>query len=211
MKKHSFIIAAAAIAATIALGTACAKKPAVETMETVTTEAPTEETTKPQPTATQPEETSAEAPQYKEMYHMLQGTVTKVTGDGEVFTLRADDGRDYDIRPADIRDVEVEIAEDVQVAIAYIGAPLGDLKDVTLVVALPEQEEWSILTEKGTTTANAMSSFTMETDDGQELSFLKDNCPIEDGALAGDSGDKLSVTYVNSQGVNYPVEIKSAK
>ena len=81
---------------------------------------------------------------------------------------------------------------------------------LTLVVALPEQEEWSILTEKGTTTANAMSSFTMKTDDGQELSFLKDNCPIEDGALAGDSGDKVSVTYVNSQGVNYPVEIRSA-
>ena len=211
MKKHSFIIAAAAIAATIALGTACAKKPAVETMETVTSAAPTEETTKPQPTGTQPEETTAEAPESKEMYHMLQGTVTKVTGDGDVFTLRADDGRDYDIRPADIRDVEVEIAEDVQIAIAYIGGPLGELKDVTLVVALPEQEEWSILTEKGTTTANAMSSFTMKTDDGQELSFLKDNCPIEDWSLAGDSGDEVSVTYVNSQGVNYPVEIKSAK
>ena len=211
MKKHSFIIAAAAIAATIALGTACAKKPAVETMETVTSAAPTEETTKPQPTGTQPEETTAEAPESKEMYHMLQGTVTKVTGDGDVFTLRADDGRDYDIRPADIRDVEVEIAEDAQIAIAYIGGPLGELKDVTLVVALPEQEEWSILTEKGTTTANAMSSFTMKTDDGQELSFLKDNCPIEDGSLAGDSGDEVSVTYVNSQGVNYPVEIKSAK
>ena len=211
MKKHSFIIAAAAIAATIALGTACAKKPAVETMETVTSAAPTEETTKSQPTGTQPEETTAEAPESKEMYHMLQGTVTKVTGDGDVFTLRADDGRDYDIRPADIRDVEVEIAEDVQIAIAYIGGPLGELKDVTLVVALPEQEEWSILTEKGTTTANAMSSFTMKTDDGQELSFLKDNCPIEEGALAGDSGDKVTVTYVNSQGVNYPVEIKGTK
>lgn len=98
MKKHSFIIAAAAMAAAVVLGTACTRKPAVETMETVTTEAPTEETTKPQPTATQPEETSAEAPQYKEMYHMLQGTVTKVTGDGEVFTLRADDGRDYEDR-----------------------------------------------------------------------------------------------------------------
>lgn len=188
MKKHSFIIAAAAIAATIALGTACAKKPAVETMETVTSAAPTEETTKPQPTGTQPEETTAEAPESKEMYHMLQGTVTKVTGDGDVFTLRADDGRDYDIRPADIRDVEVEIAEDVQIAIAYIGGPLGELKDVTLVVALPEQEEWSILTEKGTTTANAMSSFTMKTDDGQELSFLKDNCPIEDGSWPGTAG-----------------------
>lgn len=51
----------------------------------------------------------------------------------------------------------------------------------------------------------------MKTDDGQELSFLKDNCPIEEGALAGDSGDKVTVTYVNSQGVNYPVEIKGTK
>ncbi len=77
-----------------------------------------------------------------------------------MFTLQADDGRDYDISQSDIRDVEVEIEEDVQIAIAYIGEPLGSLEDVTLVVALPEQEEWSILTEKGTTTANAMSSFT---------------------------------------------------
>ena len=37
-----------------------------------------------------------------------------------------------------------------------------------------------------------MSSFTIKTDDGQELSFLKDNCPIEEGALAGDSGDKVT-------------------
>ncbi|MCB7059976.1 hypothetical protein LIZ31_18550, partial [Eggerthella lenta] len=70
-----------------------------------------------------------------------------------MFTLQADDGRDYDIRQSDIRDVEVEIEEDVQIAVAYIGEPLGRLEDVTLVVALPEQEEWSILTEKGTTTA----------------------------------------------------------
>ena len=56
---------------------------------------------------------------------MLQGTVTKVTADGSVFTLQADDGRDYDISQSDIRDVEVEIEEDVQIAIAYIGEPLG--------------------------------------------------------------------------------------
>ena len=199
MKKHSLMITAAALAAAMVLGTGCAKKPAVETSETVTSQASAEETTKA------PETTA------KEVYHMLQGTVTKVTADGSVFTLQADDGRDYDISQSDIRDVEVEIEEDVQIAIAYIGEPLGSLEDVTLVVALPEQEEWSILTEKGTTTANAMSSFTIKTDDGQELSFLKDNCPIEEGALAGDSGDKVTVTYVNSQGVNYPVEIKGTK
>ena len=210
MKRHSLMITAAAMAAAMVLGTGCAKKPGVETSETVISQASAEETTKaPETTAKAQEKTEKAAA--KEVYHMLQGTVTKVTEDGAVFTLQADDGRDYDISQSDIRDVEVEIDENVQIAIAYIGEPLGRPEDVTLVVALPEQEEWSILTEKGTTTANAMSSFTMKTDDGQELSFLKDNCPIEEGALAGDSGDKVTVTYVNSQGVNYPVEIKGTK
>ena len=211
MKKHSLMITAAALAAAMVLGTGCAKKPAVETSETVTSQASAEETTKAPETTAKAQETTEQAAEAKEVYHMLQGTVTKVTADGSVFTLQADDGRDYDISQSDIRDVEVEIEEDVQIAIAYIGEPLGSLEDVTLVVALPEQEEWSILTEKGTTTANAMSSFTIKTDDGQELSFLKDNCPIEEGALAGDSVDKVTVTYVNSQGINYPVEIKGTK
>ena len=211
MKKHSLMITAAALAAAMVLGTGCAKKPAVETSETVTSQASAEETTKAPETTAKAPETTEQAAEAKEVYHMLQGTVTKVTADGSVFTLQADDGKDYDISQSDIRDVEVEIEEDVQIAIAYIGEPLGSLEDVTLVVALPEQEEWSILTEKGTTTANAMSSFTIKTDDGQELSFLKDNCPIEEGALASDSGDKVTVTYVNSQGVNYPVEIKGTK
>ena len=211
MKRHSLMITAAALAAAMVLGTGCAKKPAVETSETVTSQASAEETTKAPETTAKAPETTEQAAEAKEVYHMLQGTVTKVTEDGAVFTLQADDGRDYDISQSDIRDVEVEIDENVQIAIAYIGEPLGRPEDVTLVVALPEQEEWSILTEKGTTTANAMSSFTMKTDDGQELSFLKDNCPIEEGALAGDSADKVTVTYVNSQGVNYPVEIKGTK
>lgn len=211
MKKHSLMITAAALAAAMVLGTGCAKKPAVETSETVTSQASAEETTKAPETTAKAPETTEQAAEAKEVYHMLQGTVTKVTADGSVFTLQADDGKDYDISQSDIRDVEVEIEEDVQIAIAYIGEPLGSLEDVTLVVALPEQEEWSILTEDGTTTANAMSSFTIKTDDGQELSFLKDNCPIEERVLAGDSGDKVTVTYVNSQGVNYPVEIKGTK
>ena len=211
MKRHSLMITAAALAAAMVLGTGCAKKPGVETSETVTSQASAEETTKAPETTAKAPETTEQAAEAKEVYHMLQGTVTKVTADGSVFTLQADDGKDYDISQSDIRDVEVEIEEDVQIAIAYIGEPLGSLEDVTLVVALPEQEEWSILTEDGTTTANAMSSFTIKTDDGQELSFLKDNCPIEEGVLAGDSGDKVTVTYVNSQGVNYPVEIKGTK
>lgn len=210
MKRPSLMIAAAVIAASVALGTACTKKPVAEPVESSTEQTTAQETEKPKETTAKAQESTAQEPEQKEMHHMLQGTVTKVTGDGGVFTLQADDGRNYDIKQSEIRDVEVDIAEDVHIAIAYIGEALGKLEDVTLVVALPEQEEWSILTEKGSTTANAMSSFTIETDDGQELSFLKDNCPIEDGALGADSGDRVAVTYVNSQGVNYPVEIKKA-
>lgn len=210
MKRPTLMIAAAVIAASVALGTACTKKPVAEPVESSTEQTTAQETEKPKETTAKAQESTAQEPEQKEMHHMLQGTVTKVTGDGGVFILQADDGKNYDIKQSEIRDVEVEIAEDVHIAIAYIGEPLGKLEDVTLVVALPEQEEWSILTEKGSTTANAMSSFTIETDDGQELSFLKDNCPIEDGALGADSGDRVAVTYVNSQGVNYPVEIKKA-
>ena len=146
MKKHSLMITAAALAAAMVLGTGCAKKPAVETSETVTSQASAEETTKAPETTAKAPETTEQAAEAKEVYHMLQGTVTKVTADGSVFTLQADDGKDYDISQSNIRDVEVEIEEDVQIAIAYIGEPLGSLEDVTLVVALPEQEEWSILT-----------------------------------------------------------------
>ena len=52
MKRHSLMITAAALAAAMVLGTGCAKKPAVETSETVTSQASAEETTKaPETTA----------------------------------------------------------------------------------------------------------------------------------------------------------------
>lgn len=212
MKKYSFVITAAVLSAVVGLGTACTKKPAVvETPEAVTSQAPASEPSAPPESSKDAEDASQKDTEEKDNYHMLQGTVTKVAEEGAVFTLQADDGNSYDIKVSDIRDVEVEIQEGVQIAIACIGQELGDLKDVMLVVALPEQEEWSILTEKGTTVSNMMSSFTIKTQDGQELGFLKDNCPIGEGVLGADSGEEVEVTYVNSQGVNYPVDIKAAK
>ena len=87
MKKHSLMITAAALAAAMVLGTGCAKKPAVETSETVTSQASAEETTKAPETTAKAQETTEQAAEAKEVYHMLQGTVTKVTADGSVFTL----------------------------------------------------------------------------------------------------------------------------
>ena len=207
MRKQVYMTAAAVMAGVL-LASGCSKKQEDAPSASVPQTETNEEAKAPSDTETTEGETKgAETGRY----HMLQGTVAGEKEDGSAFTLMADDGKEYEISLSDIRDVETEIAVDVQIAIAYIGEPLGKLEDVDLVVALPEQEEWTISTEEGITTANAMSSFTMKTADGRELSFLKDNCPIEDGALSGDSGDSVRVTYVTSEGMNFPVEIEKGE
>ncbi len=147
-------------------------------------------------------------------YHMLQGVVEDVSEDGDTFSLRCDDGITREISVYDIGDMEVNIEDGTQIAIAYIGDPLGDSADVAsvkLVVAFPEQEEWTFRTISGVTTSNGMSAFGVETTDGENIEFLKDNCPIEDGALSNDDGDKVTVTYVQTMDTNYPIEIKAGE
>lgn len=194
---------------TISFGTACSKK-------TVNTETSVQEETtegrKEETTAQAETEASTEASSQEEngRYHMLQGTIIKAAEDGSVFTLKADDGKEYEIPLSQIGDVETEIEANKQIAVAWIGEEGAGLEDMDLVLALPEQEEWSILTETGTTTSNSMSTFSVETRDGREISFIKDNCLVEDGALSSDSGDKVEVVYVTSQGFHFPLEIKKA-
>lgn len=206
MKKHTWIAAAALVASVSILGTACTKK--TEVADTTPAQSQTEDTT----ASEEPTETESTGEEKEETgYYMLQGTVAKADAEGTVFSLQADDGQVYDISIEDIRDVEAEIKEGAQIVIGCVGAQEDGPEGSVMVVALPEQEEWTIATVQGTTTSNAMSTFVMETEDGRELSFLKDNCPTEEGALSGDSGDKLQVTYVDSQGMNFPLEIKSAE
>ena len=123
MKRRSWMIATAAVLAAVLLAAGCSKKPAAETAPsaTETTAAQTTEATAEPETTEASTEADGEAVDLTNRYHMLQGTVVKTTEDGSVFTLQADDGQNYDLKLARIRDVEVEIQEDVQIAIAYIG------------------------------------------------------------------------------------------
>lgn len=82
---------------------------------------------------------------------MLQGTVKEVAEDGLSFELAADDGETYKLKLSDIRDVETDIEKDKQIAIACV-TETGDHKDAVMVVALPEQEEWSFEEVSGETT-----------------------------------------------------------
>ena len=215
MRKRSLILGAAAVAVTVAIAAACAKKPAQEAAETTEISSAAEQTTEAE--KTEPEETEEETSepsgevQEEAGYYMLQGTIVKAASDGMTFTLQADDGNSYDIKLSDICDVETEIKEDTQIAIGCVGNQKDGVEKSQLVILLPEQEEWSVVSVTGTTVSNAMSSFVVKTEDGTEISFMKDNCPIEDGALAADSGDVVEVAYVESQGINYPLEVRKGK
>ena len=37
---------------------------------------------------------------------------------------------------------------------------------------------------------------------------MKDGCPMDEDALGGDSGAKISVVYMDSEDVSFPLEIK---
>ena len=211
-KRHVYNLAILLAAGTIMMS-ACGKKPDTSTDTTApaqtesTAEASTEETT----AAEAPSETQIPEDTESSRFYMLQGTITKTEKDGSAFTLQADDGNEYTIALSDIRDVETEIEKNIQIAIACMKDASGDPEKAAYIVAFPEQEEWTISTDEGITTSNAMSTFMIQTSDGREIGFIKDNCPSDEGALTSDSGDSVIVTYVNSDNANFPLEIRKGK
>ena len=209
-KRHVYNLAILLAAGTIMMS-ACGKKPAAPAdttapAQTESTEPSTEETTAETPSETQvPEDTESSK------FYMLQGTITKTEKDGSAFTLLADDGKEYKIALSDIHDVETEIEKNTQIAIACMKDPSGDPEKNTYICVFPEQEEWTISTDEGITTSNAMSTFMIQTTDGREIGFIKDNCPSNENALTSDSGDSVIVTYVTSDNANFPLEIRKGK
>ena len=205
MRKTYLCMIVLAMAA--ALATGCQKAESVET--TVAAETTTEAET-----AEIVSSGSSEAAQDDEKlanYHLLQGIVTGTNDEKGTFTLKADDGGEYVITTANIGDVETEIADDCLVVIGYIGMEIHDntdLEKVDMVIAAPGDDDWTISYAEGTTTANAMSTFTMVTADGTEMGFMKDGCPMDEDALGGDSGAKVGVVYMDSENVSFPLEIR---
>ena len=128
LKKQSLAAAAAFIMAASVLAAGCGKKEAAPTesaAEVTSTEESTQESTEEPTEESTEESTEGDSQEEAVRYHMLQGTIVELGAEGTVFTLQADDGNSYDIALTDIRDVEVELAEETQIAIAYIGEVLG--------------------------------------------------------------------------------------
>lgn len=212
-KRHVYNLAILLAAGTIMIS-ACGKKPDTPADTTVPAQTESQTETSAEGTSS-PEETSSETqvPEDTESskFYMLQGTITKTEKDGSAFTLLADDGKEYKIALFDIHDVETEIEKNTQIAIACMKDPSGDPEKNTYICVFPEQEEWTISTDEGITTSNAMSTFMIQTSDGKEIGFIKDNCPSDENALTSDSGDSVIVTYVTSDNANFPLEIRKGK
>lgn len=212
-KRHAYNLAILLAVGTIMIS-ACGKKPDTPADTTVPAQTESQTETSAEGTSS-PEETSSETqvPEDTESskFYMLQGTITKTEKDGSAFTLLADDGKEYKIALSDIHDVETEIEKNTQIAIACMKDPSGDPEKSAYICAFPEQEEWTISTDEGITTSNAMSTFMIQTTDGREIGFIKDNCPSDEDALTSDSGDSVIVTYVTSDNANFPLEIRKGK
>ena len=53
-----------------------------------------------------------------------------------------------------------------------------------------------------------MSTFTVLTDGGEEITFLKDNCMVDENALSSDSGDHVIVYYADGGELgNFPARV----
>ncbi len=209
MRKTYLCMAVLAMSAVFAAG--CQKEETAETSVVVETEIVAEKVGTSENTAAESSETAAQDDEKLADYHLLQGIVTGTNDEKGTFTLKADDGGEYVIATENIGDVETEIADDSLVVIGYIGGEIHDnmdLEKVNMVIAAPGDDDWTIAYAEGTTTGNAMSTFTMVTEDGTEMGFMKDGCPMDEDALGGDSGAKIGVVYMDSEDVSFPLEIK---
>lgn len=146
---------------------------------------------------------------------ILRGTVIDGSDYSESITIRTDNGNDYNIFTTSVPLEEITTIKPGQkIAIAYSGTVEGeDLQGVQLVVTLNPQVQYEIKTATGVTVSNAMSTFIVKDGEGEEISFMKDNCEMEEGALSKDSGDEVKVVYVTSADtdINYPLKIGKAQ
>lgn len=185
--------------------TACSRSQPVDSTSKSETVAPEAETVENEETPTEKKKEVAEG------CGILRGTVTDGSDYSESISIRTDNGNDYSIFMSGVPLEEItSIKPGQKMAIAYVGElKEGSISGVRLIVTLNPQVQYEIKTVSGVTTSNAMSTFVVKGEDGEEVAFMKDNCEVEEGALRQDSGDEVKVVYVTSSDtdINYPLKV----
>ncbi|HIU87616.1 MAG TPA: hypothetical protein IAB10_01655 [Candidatus Avilachnospira avistercoris] len=149
----------------------------------------------------------------QEYFGIMHASITEVLTESNgttVYTFmdKNDSENVWAIPSVELGDILVDPVAGTDTAILFCGDIISDSENVDFVVMLPEGS-YEICRAEGTTTENAMSTFALETKEGEELIFLKDNCEIEEGSLEGDSGDHIIVYYAKSteDGSCYPFKV----
>lgn len=214
--KKTWIIAVAVCAAV--LFTACGKsaKNTESVANTVT------ESTAPSSESTG--EASQEAPGNGAEFKILAGTVKKVGDNLEDMTVESG-GKEmtFDLSST-VVETSYALEPEVQVSVIYKGEISGsDATNAKLVLVLDGQENMKVQEVTGSVMDQAMSTFTIKTESGEEIGFIKDNCEGLDTDVLGTatddsngSGAMIKVTYVTvdydaGSKSNFPLRVEATK
>ena len=159
------------------------------------------------------DETTADGQDYGVMYAKVADVQSDENG-ASVYSLQDmnDPENIWTLDDSDIGAIEADLEKGGQAAFLFSGDMAKDPDGVSFIAAVP-YETYRIDRTEGVTLNNSMSAFTLKTDSGEELNFLKDNCKIEPDSLTKSEGDRILVHYAYGEEdqVYYPLEIFAAK
>lgn len=149
------------------------------------------------------------SPYYGVMYVSVLD-VSGNSGDSDAvysFKDKKDPENAWSVTGLEIGDIEADMTPGADVAVLFHGDVIRDADNIEFIAVLPDGE-YTLKQAEGTTLSNTMSSFVIETSDGGSLSFLKDNCSIENDAMQSDSGDRIRVYYADGGALgNFPLSV----
>ncbi len=148
---------------------------------------------------------------YFGIMHAVLLDIQKDKDSGEVlYTFQdiKDPENAWAIPEIEIGSVNAEMKRGNEVVLLFNGDIINESEEVEFISILPEAE-YNIKRAEGITDSNVISSFKLITKDGNEISFIKDNCLMEDGVMQENSGESVVVYYAESKadGSNYPLKI----
>ncbi|MDR1550179.1 MAG: hypothetical protein LBT06_16570 [Hungatella sp.] len=216
--KKTWIMALAVCAAV--LFTACGKSAKnTESVANTVTEstAPSSENT---------EEVSQVAPGNGAEFKILVGTVKKVGDNLESLTVESG-GKEmsFDLSGTVVEtSYALESESKVEVSVIYKGEISGsDASNAKPVLVLDGQQNMKVQEVTGSVTDQAMSTFTIKTESGEEIGFIKDNCEGLDSDVLGTAADDsngsgamikvtyVTVTYDAGSKSNFPLRVEAVK
>lgn len=169
-------------------------------------------------------EANREAPGDTKEFKILTGEVVRVSEDLNSMTLL--NGETEITLNLGSADVETSYALDagVEVSVIYKGELSGsDASNASLVLVLDAQEGMEVKEAVGTVADQAMSSFTIHTEAGADMGFIKDNCEgLSSGVLgqasddSNGSGAMVRITYVTvnydaGSQTNFPLKVEAVQ